>query len=897
MQQSSNPPEKKRKLSSNTQNSVRFIETSDPEQDQSNPPINASTGATGIFGGFAKSLRDRLSSISFSGLKDRDVWVELVDSGGKKILNTAKLAIKSNSDFADLCRIVHQSFSNYRYLIDVPFASLTVYVNRNSYDRNQHVQFYSSLVRSAWGRSEQDPIIGIVPESGTERNFRISGNLGFNIEDIVAAEAAAKYQEIATHINGHLSVAELVQKIEQLRSAKFTADAPFIFLEGSSGVGKTQMAINLMSIFDKHEIFYMLASTTVEPMQDIYRYFNRITQMLMTCAKRDYANLNSTSKSDPSMFSCDALATQKLFLFGFICALVEGKYGNPIDFEVHEKSAKDVWDSLLKAGLKKKRPIALLDEYNYYTSELKEDIASQVVTTNANWLRLIRNVFRSVGFVVVTAGTEAKAANLLVLRKFSRRENIKNWCYIYTAFPPVSENCLDQEIWNRIDDRMKVVILNSRPLFATIALKILADADNLTIDDVCTRVFLTAAKIKEFSAHKQSLLGQLVLPLNVSYLVKNSVIANSGTPLIHRHFARLYTSNQTCLVLTNQGKLQNQTNNWVPRTVFPQPCEDALLHLAFIGTKAGNPIVDSQNRISPYRAQVDFFALANRKDFNLNWMNNSVQSTNDGNYLEAILAGVLCIASHANGIEGAPLTKVLSYIAYHISSRPSLRKLGTIKYHSDWIMNSNEVVTEKAISCLSKFADQLIPFLSAPNTKWPAILKSCFNSLSNSERTVNADRIDWKTEACILIQGILKILSGEAKFRTKKVGIETMEKMLLRIPNNSYIHFVLTTRLQGTYFGEKPQSFWTANNLQDTLFIKMTVDNYGNASLSNLDNCFNIMRHSGSKSRPRDYERLVIFIEVPGFDSYPDVEPEPVNTEDEDDELVEVADADYGRLE
>ena len=260
-------------------------------------------------------------------------------------------------------------------------------------------------------------------------------------------------------------------------------------------------------------------------------------------------------------------------------------------------------------------------------------------------------------------------------------------------------------------------------------------------------------------------------------------------------------------------------------------------------------------------------------------MKSAVQKSNDGNYLEGILASVLCIASHSNGINGAKFINMLHHVAYHLATKVDRGKLGILRHEKE-NKKSKEEISPQAIDCLSKFSDQIFPFLSAPNTRWPESLKSHFPSLTNSARTISEKRIDWDAEKCALFPGPLYESSGESKFRTRKIDLEVMKRILERVPKNSYIHIVLTTRLQNSYFTKTSiNSVLENNNLKDCLFIKMTVDDYGNGVLSNLEKCFNIQRHTGSSSRPRDYDRLVIFIETPGFEKYPNFEDDSDETD------------------
>ena len=279
----------------------------------------------------------------------------------------------------------------------------------------------------------------IVPPS--ESLGIVNGSLRCNNETFAARNAYARYQKIASHLVNEPSVLQLNDLIEELRTGEVQPGMAFVFLKGSSGIGKTQMAMTLLSIFDSKQIFYMIATTKLDHTQDIYRYYDHITNLFIQCARRDYTALRI--QEDPDLFSCDRLIYQKLYLYGFVCALVEGEYGRTYVAEIHSKSAGEVLEAMEKAGMKENRPVAILDEYNYYTSGIEDNISSQKAANNAAWLRLCRNVFRSVGFVVVATGTEARAANIIPLGEISRREVEKVRCYIYSDFPPVHESCLE----------------------------------------------------------------------------------------------------------------------------------------------------------------------------------------------------------------------------------------------------------------------------------------------------------------------------------------------------------------------------------------------------------------------------------------------------------------------
>ena len=71
---------------------------------------------------------------------------------------------------------------------------------------------------------------------GINGNFKVEQNVEY-----------ARYMRIAATLRNDNSVAEICNQLMDIASARFENDVPFVFLEGSSGSGKSQMAFNIMS--------------------------------------------------------------------------------------------------------------------------------------------------------------------------------------------------------------------------------------------------------------------------------------------------------------------------------------------------------------------------------------------------------------------------------------------------------------------------------------------------------------------------------------------------------------------------------------------------------------------------------------------------------------------------
>ena len=89
--------------------------------------------------------------------------------------------------------------------------------------------------------------------------------------------------------------------------------------------------------------------------------------------------------------------------------------------------------------------------------------------------------------------------------------------------------------------------------------------------------------------------------------------------------------------------------------------------------------------------------------------------------------------------------------------------------------------------------DMTVPFLSPANMKWPDYLKEIPQSkFGNLERARNSDRVDLMTDCGIF---------GEAKDYGEKITLDTMRKIIRRIPGSgTKLHLVFTRELQNSYF-------------------------------------------------------------------------------------------------
>ena len=108
-------------------------------------------------------------------------------------------------------------------------------------------------------------------------------NFTFDVKTEECRQAHATFTHSGERLSSNTSVRKLLGAVTDLRSfSKPNDDIPFIFIEGSSGTGKTQMAFTLEHLLhdDTGGFFYLLASDLSDKSQPIYQYFRSVSASL-----------------------------------------------------------------------------------------------------------------------------------------------------------------------------------------------------------------------------------------------------------------------------------------------------------------------------------------------------------------------------------------------------------------------------------------------------------------------------------------------------------------------------------------------------------------------------------------------------------------------------------------
>jgi hypothetical protein len=313
-------------------------------------------------------------------------------------------------------------------------------------------------------------------------------------------------------------------------------------------------------------------------------------------------------------------------------------------------------------------------------------------------------------------------------------------------------------------------------------------------------VFTTLVSAKPIFGDQFGRLGQLRLFHNAHYPCSD--FSSQSTPLIHSHFAQL--AGQKNIILMSNGILSTEESNWRPSSFFPKIEEDVLLYLLLMGGK-GYPACRINKKMVPYA----HFLLQNKSDPDFRShildLNNAVQSSNDGMFLESLLCSTVCLASHCHGFGGVDLKSFLWNLVYQVQAAD--------------IDPKNIFIDDSALR-YDEVPLQLIPFLSPPNQEWPDFLGMLPNSnFGNLKRTRNSDNVDLRASCGIV---------GESKDYGGVIDLKVMRKILSRIPEDAKLELVFTRKLQGSYFNSPAPTFeevFAESHLLKRAYFKINASN------------------------------------------------------------------------
>ncbi|KAJ3126360.1 hypothetical protein HK098_007624 [Nowakowskiella sp. JEL0407] len=577
-----------------------------------------------------------------------------------------------------------------------------------------------------------------------------------------------------------------------------TKPIPYVFLDGSKGVGKTQTTLTIAESLKNHNIFYILLDTSKSDSQEFYKNFKSISNAFRYCLDLDLANLKS--KNVNSNFTETEIYNNKFYLFGFISSLLSMKgnltdlRGNRHELLVHEQYGYRVFERLTEMGLREKRPVFEFDECPGFGTE------------NFLIIRFLHAIFLPLGIPLVLSGTHSRAFECFKnVSPHIPIGPVRDLFYFNCTYPQIDAAEIPDIVPNV--DLLRYIIANSRPLFGKLIIEYCSKigffkegeegSDHSTAFDRLAEYLNKKCTPNEKS--QQWMIACLQMFLNSSYQGKEGEIMN---PFVTEHYAVYVGGN---FLLKSNGKKEDGST-WDPRSCFPAPDKDPALYLALAGGKNFPSFVDSGERVPcQYYLQsvikCDHQYLKN----NLEYRNRN-QPSNDGMEFEALATAAVGDSSHSKGVAGMSLKEFLEFLNYNLRNVK-----GEAVPHIDQASFDH---------FFANLRDLYIPFLSPPNSPWPKQFRDVGCRYGDLDRMRNTDRIDLS---------IAEALSGECKDYGEKIPLKVMKLIIQRVEQREIkkpLHVVFVRSLQNSYFSKNKEtydSFKKDMNLSNMCFLKVEV--------------------------------------------------------------------------
>ena len=409
--------------------------------------------------------------------------------------------------------------------------------------------------------------------------------------------------------------------------------------------------------------------------------------------------------------------------------------------------------------------------------------------------RLMRNILRASGAVVLIMGTNSSGKNMFEASAGSRgSDKWIRWCKVITRLP---KTFITESQTIALQDKPLVLEIarHSRPWFARRLIEYMTCEGRFetvnNFDEAFAFIFEVVSDAKEFKYHVYSILGQYSLLLNhFSYhsinLLNSEEKEDIQDAFINFHFP-VSTREKSFHVLRQNRELYDEDMKALKDSLcFPPSKDDCLLHLCFSGGKNDLPVFpvlkgdekdekdeekDEEVMKKPEEDKKDEkkgltimdFIKKYRSKFERSYNRNSEQKSNTGLALEAFCCALIAVCSRKNGIAGIPATMFLKNLLEQLNITSVQTYPGEVDLNF------------------------LIPFFSLPNSEFPDFLKeSPLFNVMYLERLENREKLDGRS-AC-------KALTFECKDRDS-LSNEDLKNIFSRIPPTSKLHLVFLKKI------------------------------------------------------------------------------------------------------
>ncbi|KAE9062323.1 hypothetical protein PF007_g29950 [Phytophthora fragariae] len=685
------------------------------------------------------------------------------------------------------------------------------------------------------GRSVETAVIVVVPKR-TKRppeddvdEAAKRQKVGMDKENVAFAEP---YQATAARLRDMDEVTEVVKGVSTVQQRAGDEQIPFIVLESSSGMGKTQMAFNLMAR-DDIDVFYIVCGVRGVNVQRVYRAFQTRSVVFDNCVVEDTKGMQSGD-----VFEIQAAGV--LQTYGLICALLTGS-------ETMDKKAtrEEVNVALIILSSTNGTARDLINYGQHSRGEEGKTLWCVVLPTFPSFrdpfLDRIRPDLRSI--IQHSRPLFARKAVDFVKETESKES---------TAFDETADLVGFMDRMTAKLGRELARIKGNTPEFRCGQLRLFLAANYVYADS-------NALIDKHYARLREDKKFELSIPPGGKALYRQQPkAAHTMRALKREDSSRRSESNKLRDLVKN-----DEDWPWKCETKFPALDADTLLYLSLMGGKDLRETEKHQQR-SAFQDEeglpISFNCAINELESEglekLNYVS-TAQTGNSGMRLEALTAGAIVSASHRNGFAGIAFMDFFRSLMYEFDMQTEI--------------DVRVRFSDKVATLLSTLT---VPFLAPPNQTLPAFLKKAKLNLGDIYRTVNKDMYDAR-----FLGGKISVECKD--YESRPISSDEMKGILIRVRDlakyePTVVRLVVTTKLQKKYFMRTKTTFMEAlggipKELHHAHFYRIgihdgttTTDDQGDTwrdDLESIKGMENICRSNDCPKPCTRVEKVIIFVE------------------------------------
>jgi hypothetical protein len=449
-----------------------------------------------------------------------------------------------------------------------------------------------------------------------------------------------RYAKIGQDIANDPAIDAILAAVNKVRDGEASATPPFVFVDGSSGVGKTQAAFALRA--RGQLVHHLLLSKVGDDSQPIYKALRPLSNAFVAQLEKDLDVLRRATDSDPLATATLEVFAAPLASAGFLLALL---CGNKEGRRATVLALREAVGSL--AADTRRAVVFVLDEVD--------------VKGDNGRLLLARNLLRACRLPVVLMGTNATAANYIAGGSQTRvGDTMWPWAHVFVRLPRVTPR-LAASLPSGLEAVRPFVLAEMRrcrPWFS----HLLADAFRAAladravpatpaslldtmVDSVAERIYTGKPQLRQLAG----LFGQLcmLMPQYTSFAYRKDGISN----FVSVHFAHLQGEDPITLFVIGGKLCTSDKCCWVPSCFFPDNAHESILQLALGGTRT-RPAFALGSKV--LRVVEVFNQLKNPLNTTRVDDSNPQAQALSGDALEAQAATAMVVASRPAGLGGTP---------------------------------------------------------------------------------------------------------------------------------------------------------------------------------------------------------------------------------------------------